>query len=289
MNKMIRISVVALATMLPTGLLRQCKPPPPPQETWVWCGVHPDDAYAQAKANTLAFVAGIDAAMGPCLPPPSNYSPAYPGSRYMAPHDYLRTLLVHKNAGMKTFVYDARIWSTDPSVRNAAIEYWRPHFNWIRAWDMGDEFDPDGSEWPILVSRWNTVMAHVVPATGIGPFSNHLPWALDEALRDMPAHASHLSYDLYNVEWSLAIAREYSQKVNALMCAINGLNHGPYVATAQNIESAMRNHRGAGCDMFLVFGGDKPWSTPGFDAPSLVNWNGTPTPLAAAVARGAQP
>ena len=43
---------------------------------------------------------------------------------------------------MKTIVYDARLWSVDAAIRREAIEYWMPSLDWIRAWDMGDEFDP---------------------------------------------------------------------------------------------------------------------------------------------------
>lgn len=49
----------------------------------------------------------------------------------------------------------------------------------------------------------------------------------------------------------------------------------------------MKAHRAAGCDSFLIFGGDMPYATSGFSVPSLVNHDGTPTTRARAVPRGA--
>lgn len=283
---MLKIRILLLA-LLSTVVMTSCDPPRPQAETWAFCGVHPDEPTALARAQTLHDVAGIDASFGPCLPPPANYTPANPGSRYLDPAGYKRAVLNNAAAGMKTIVYDARIWSTNAATRQAAIDYWQPHLANIRAWDMGDEFDPATPEWATLVSRWNLVLQYVTPVTGVGPFSNHLPWALDEALRDMPAHVNHLSYDLYNVEWSLAVARDFAPQVNHLMCAINALEHSTYIPTPLGVTNAMLDHREAGCDSFLIFGGDMPYATPGFNTPSLVNSNGTPTPLAQAVYDGA--
>lgn len=263
----------------------------PSAETWAFCGVHPADARAQTKANTLARSAGIDATFGPCMPPDwSTYSPAHPGQRYIDPIGYLALTVINANAGMKTIVYDERIWSTDPAVRQAAIDFWSPHRAWIRAWDMGDEFDPASPDWALLVQRWNTVLTHVTSVTGVGPFTNHLGNAaiMNQALVDMPAQAAHLSYDLYDVPESLVLAREFDSKTSHLMCAINALDHGPYRTSAWGVESQMLDHREAGCDSFLIFGGELPINTPGFSTPSLLNPNGTPTVLADAVARGAR-
>lgn len=286
MKRLISTIILAAVGLVSTA----CDPVPtrPEAETWAFCGVHPDEPTALARAQTLRNVAGIDASFGPCLPPPANYTPSNPGSRYLDPAGYKRALLNNAAAGMKTIIYDARIWSTSAATRQAAINFWQPHLANIRAWDMGDEFDPASSDWNILVARWNRVLTYVTPATGVGPFTNHLPWALDEALRDMPAQVNHLSYDMYNVEYSLAIARDFAPQTNHLMCAINALEHGPYVPTPLGIETAMLDHRDAGCDSFLIFGGDMPYATPGFGTPSLVNSNGTPTALADAVARGAR-
>lgn len=281
------IPILLLTLITTTACQRE---PRPAAETWAFCGVHPGDQRAQAKARTLATVAGIDATFGPCMPPDwLTYSPAHPGDRYISPAGYLVLTVINANAGMQTIVYDARIWSADPAVRQAAIDFWYPHRAWIRAWDMGDEFDPASPDWALLVERWNTVLTHVTPATGVGPFTNHLGNAaiMNQALVDMPAQVNHLSYDLYDVPGSLVLAEEFDAKVGHLMCAINALDHGPYQPSAWGIETTMLDHRDAGCDSFLIFGGDTPINTPGFSVPSLVNTNGTPTPWASAVYSGA--
>lgn len=287
MKRIILTALLAVSTFAATAC--ETVPARPEAETWAWCGVDPRDPLAQTKANTLHSVAGIDATLGPCLAVDwSTYTPANPGGRYLDPQGYLYLTVINANAGMKTVVYDARIWSTSASVRQQAIDFWYPHRAWIRAFDMGDEFDPASSDWNILVARWNRVLAYVTPATGIGPYTNNLPWALDEALRDMPAQANHLSYDQYDVPASLAIARQFAPQVGHLMCAINALDHGSFHPTAWGIESAMLDHRDAGCDSFLIFGGEMPINTPGFYGTSLVNSNGTATSWAEAVARGAR-
>lgn len=290
MRKSLFISIFSISFVATVTLLSGCEIPTsrPEAETWAFCGVHPDEPTAFARASTLATVAGIDASFGPCLPVDwATYTPANPGARYMDPAGYKRALLNNAAAGMKTIVYDARIWSTDSLQRQAAITFWQPHLANIRAWDMGDEFDPASPEWNVLVTRWNRVLQYITPATGVGPFSNHLPWALDKALLDMPAHVNHLSYDAYDIPSSLAIAEQYAPQVGHLMCAINALDHLNYHPTNLGIESQMIDHRDAGCDSFLIFGGDMPYATPGFNTPSLVNADGSPTPLAEAVYKGA--
>jgi hypothetical protein len=198
--------------------------------------------------------------------------------------------VINANAGMKTIVYDARIWSDDPATRNAAIEFWRPHIAWVRAFDMGDEFDPNGPEWSVLVHRWQVMMAYVVPQLGVGPFSNHLPWAIDPALASMPEHVYHLSFDEYNINSALWLADHFNLRVNHLMCAVNALNHS-WVTSATKIKSDMRSLRNYGCDSFLIFGGVNPYSTvpnydPNFGTYSLVTKNGTATSWATAVLQG---
>lgn len=265
-------------------------------ETWAFCGVHPDDAYAQQKANTMASVAGIDASFGPCMPPDwTTYSPANPGDRYVDPETYLRATVINAKAGMKTIVYDARIWNTDSHIRQEAINFWYPHRDWIRAWDMGDEFDPASQDWYILVDRWNIVLEYVTPQTGVGPFTNHLGNTdiFDKALEDMPAQKSHFSFDHYAEnpdgypQGLVDMARYLEPRVDHLMCAVNALEHFHFVPSASKLERQMREGRSVGCDAFLIFGGDIPVNTPEFKVPSLVNPNGTPTSLARAVARGA--
>jgi len=259
-------------------------------ETWIFCGIHPNDKFAQTKANTMAKVAGIDVSMGPCMPPDSNYTTSNPGSRYVDPQTYLHATVINANAGIKTVVYDARIWNDDPAVRQQAIDFWMPHLAWIRAWDMGDEFDPGTNDWQILVHRWNIVLTHIVPVTNVGPFTNHLGSVstIEQALIDLPNQGSHLSYDAYTetngkMQASLDIARTFDSQVNHLMCAINALQHNSFRPTATKIKNHIKDHINAGCDSILIFGGDMPINTPGFSKPSLVNSKGKPTSLASAI------
>lgn len=261
---------------------------PPPVDTWAFCGVHPDDPHAKAKVTTLATVAGIDATMGPCLPPDwSTYSPANPGQRYAEPEVYHRLVELNASVGMKTVVYDDRLWDSNPQIRTWARDEWWSVRQHIAGFDVGDEYDPNGPEWEILVSRWNLLIQEVVSDLNIWPYTNHLGWysALTRAVTELLGPM--LSYDAYDVPASLEIARTYAPQ-RPLMCAINTLRHGPYRPTPQNVEQAMRDHRTAGCEALLIFGGEQPINTPGFDHDSLVTDTGAPTPLAYAVARGAQ-
>ncbi len=265
-------------------------------ETWAFCGVHPDAPNAARAVRSLAVNAGIDATFGPCMPPDwSTYTTAEPGSRYVDPDTYFRLTVLNASVGMKTVVYDARLWSTDTAIRQAGIDFWAPHVAWIRAFDMGDEFDPAGADWPVLVARWRTVLQYVTPATGVGPFTNHLPFAhvLSRALTDMPEHVAHLSFDSYDEPTALALAAEFNPQVNHLMCAVNALKHGPYSPTSAKIVRQMRNLRAVGADSFLIFGGATPYNwdlTPdtAFGNVSLFNKIGRPTAWANAVLRGAQ-
>lgn len=265
-------------------------------ETWAFCGVHPDAPNAGRAVRCLAVNAGIDATFGPCMPPDwSTYTAAEPGGRYVDPDTYARVTELNASVGMRTVVYDARLWSTDVAVRQSTIDYWMPSVDWIRAFDMGDEFDPRGADWPVLVARWRTLLDFVTPATGVGPFTNHLPFSevLSQALIDMPEHVAHLSFDCYDEPASLALAAEFDGQVNHLMCAVNALKHGPYSPTSAKIVRHMRNLRTAGADSFLIFGGATPYNwdlTPDatFGSSSLFTSNGKATSWANAVLRGAQ-
>jgi hypothetical protein len=271
-------------------------PSPPALETWAFCGVHPDAPNADKGVRTLAMNAGIDATFGPCMPPDwSTYSPANPGSRYVDPNTYLRLTILNASVGMKTVVYDARLWSDDIAIREAGIDFWRPQLNWIRAFDMGDEFDPGGPEWAVLMARWRIMIDQVVPATGVGPFTNHLPYpeVLAKALVDMPEQRAHLSFDTYDEPFALAVTAEFDSQVNHLMVAVNALRHGPYAPTSANITRHMHNLRAAGADSFLIFGGANPYNgdltpDPTFGTYSLFNRSGNPTAWANAVRQGAQ-
>ena len=285
-----------LASILAPLGCETAPPPPPPAETWAFCGVHPDDPYAQKKANTMAQVAGIDSTLGTCLRPDlTTYTPTNPGQRYLDPTGYMRLLQINAKAGMKTVVYDARIWSDDITARQQAIDYWTPYLSNIRAWDMGEEFIPDTDDWKALVWRWRNVVTYVTPVTGVGPYTNNIGGKafLDASLRDMPQQANHYSFALYTegsngeplgIYETAALSQG---RVSNLMCAINTLQHGPYNPTADKVTMQMRMAKDVGCDMFLIFGGEMPINTDGFTAQSLVTSKGGATPLAAAVARGA--
>ncbi len=265
-------------------------------ETWAFCGVHPDAPNASRASETLATRAGIDATFGPCMPPDwTTYTPAEPGGRYVDPDTYARVTELNASVGMKTVVYDARLWSTDDAVRQSAIDYWMPSTAWIRAFDMGDEFDPGGAEWAVLLARWRIMIDIVIPATGVGPYTNHLGFAevLSQALIDMPEQRAHLSFDSYDEPTALALTAEFDGQVNHLMCAVNALKHGPYAPTSAGITAHMHRLRSAGADSFLIFGGATPYNedlTPDttFGRTSLFNNSGRPTAWANAVLRGAQ-
>lgn len=284
-----RIAALALVALAACSCARVGTTPPRTEaDTWAFCGVHPADPYAQAKVATLANRAGIDATFGPCLPPDwTTYTTTNPGQRYADPATYARLVDLNAGVGMTTVVHDARVWSPDAQVRLEAVQFWQSRLRWIEAWDMGDEFDPAGPDWQVLIDRWQIVLEWVTPATGVGPFTNHLWWSLDKALATLPGQDEHMSYDLYEMPESLAVAERFAGRTANLMCAINALDHGPYRTSAWVVEAQMLDHRDAGCDSFLVFGGDMPINTPGFDVPSLVHPDGSPTPLADATRRGA--
>jgi hypothetical protein len=230
------------------------------------------------------------------MPPDrSTYTPAEPGGRYVDPETYARLTELNASVGMKTVVYDARLWSTDASVRQSAIDYWMPSMGWIRAFDMGDEFDPATPEWAVLMARWRIMIDVIVPATGVGPFTNHFGYSevLAKALVDMPEQRAHLSFDSYDEPTALALTAEFDPQVNHLMCAVNTLKHSIYSPTSAGITAHMRKLRSAGADSFLIFGGATPYNwdltpDPGFGRTSLFSSIGRPTAWASAVLRGAE-
>jgi hypothetical protein len=290
-----RTAIAILTLALAAPLATACSPEEAPTdaETWAFCGVSPYEPHADAITKSLSQDSNIDATFGPCLPPDwSVYNTMFPGVRYQSATDYMATVKLNAKYDMQTIVYDARVWSTDPAVRAEAIKFWSPVIGSIRAWDMGDEVDPRTPDWAILIERWNIVRQYVTPATGVGPFTNHMPWVLDQALADLPGSAAHMSYDDYIVENSLNLASQWNFKVNHLMCSVNALDHGDFHPSAKQLQADMQAHLDAGCDSFLIFGGYRPY--PGkdqaidFKVDSLVTSTGKTTPLAEAVARGAQ-
>lgn len=270
------------------------KSPPqtiPKLDTWAFCGVSPNDPSAQKAANNIHTFAGINATFGPCLPYTS-YTPAETGTRYDTPADYMKLVKINALAGMKTVVYDKRLWDNSSTVRAVAYSYWNPVLPNIAAWDMGDEFDPASNEWSILVWRWTIMINSTLPATGVMPYTNHLPWtsALDKALDGNMVRASDLlSFDAYIIPTAVTLAKAYDTKVKVLMCAVNLLQQtGIPTVIPSYVENSMITLRNSGCDKFLIFGGHIPYGTTNFGTSSLVDSAGNTTTWANAVLKGSQ-
>lgn len=294
------ISALSMGTLALFGsVVPSCSsssPAPPRRDPVViaFCGVEPSDPKGPAKLLTIAST-GVDATMGPCRKPGADYSPSEPGQRYASPDEYLSITVMNANAGMKTVVYDARIWSDDADARQAATDFWSGHAAWVLAFDMGDEFNPfagDGGpygrigspgEWETLRSRWEVVQNGISAATGIPPFTNHLPWAVGAALTDLPS-ASWVSFDSYgNFDGSVGGVNTAASIADAtegrLMCAVNALKHLDYNPTRRSIRTVGENLNAVGCDHILVFGGERPIDTPGFPSPSMVDSRGRITAI----------
>jgi len=294
-QKMYGINAHALGPIAAPARLPKSAPLPK-QLTWAFCGVSPDDPSAQTAANNMHSVAGIDATMGPCLPY-DNYNPADTGTRYDTPQNYMRLLYINAKAGMKTIIYDQRLWDDNPFVRAVAYSYWKPVYASIAAWDMGDEFDPATDQWKTLVSRWKIMIDNTLPQTGIKPFTNHT-WIHDgigKGLIDLPYNNWMLSFDQYDYDQGVTLATKYNNEPNTtLMCAVNALQQlGLPTVAPTYIVNTMIRLRTAGCDAFLIFGGHIPYEKPGVTGPfgtsSLVNPNGSATSWATAVKQGSQP
>jgi hypothetical protein len=256
-----------------------------PLDTWAWCGVHPDDPTAATAARSMAQIAGIDVTFGPCNVPTPDYTPAFTANRYVSPDQYRRLVDINAAAGMKTVVYDSRLWSANAAVRADATQFWAPVYQHIEAWDLGDEFDPAGPEWPLLIQRWNRVLADVTPVSGIRPYTNHLPWATDEALADLPGNDQLLSFAWYADDLGASIARAHADEAT-LMCGVNAFDHFSFVPSPDKIRTDMAALRSAGCDKFLVFGGQRVYGSSTFGPTSLVDGAGAPTTWAPAVQEG---
>jgi hypothetical protein len=263
--------------------------PPPPKtiDTWAFCGVNPDDPNAATAVRAMAQIAGIDATFGPCNIPTPPYTPADPSNRYVPPDVYMRLVLLNATVGMKTVVYDARLWSTDPLVRSTAIGFWTPVLADIAAWDMGDEFDPAKPEWAVLKTRWVTMHTKIEPTTGVKPFVNFLPTALDQALIDLPGIGQLLSFDQYDGDRGVSVARTFDSQATTLMCAVNTIDHNGLAPTPPSIRSAMADLIAAGCDQILVFTGFPVYdTTPFFGNFSAVDKEGIATNRATAAQEG---
>lgn len=266
---MSRVAVVvaglAAAVLSAAPAPAQAAAPAAPVGVWAFCGVHPDAPHAAQQARAMSW-SGVDATFGPCMAPDrTTYTPSNTGPRYVTPDVYMRLVNLNAAAGMRTVVYDARVWSDDPAVRQTAISFWRPVIDHVAAFDMGDEFDPRTTEWPILLHRWQTVTAEVTPALGVAPYTNHLadPAILTQAAADLPGPI--LSFDSYTLDANgiaqdtLTLAREFDSATPDLMCAVNALPFNGLVPTWSGIAANMWQMRAAGCDSFLLFGGARPY------------------------------
>ena len=263
------------------------RPTTGPAELWAFCGVHPADPSAQRAADSLARDAGVTATFGPCNVPTGPYTADETADRYVDPDTYLRLVHINARAGMKTLVYDRRIWSDAAATRDAAIAFWKPVIADIAAWDMGDEFQPAHPQWQVLVRRWATVREYVTPRTGVGPFTNHVVDAVDDALADLPGSDELISFDHYN-DGDMdvpAFVRSLDGRVHTVMCGVNALTHLIFTPTPESVQTEIAELTEAGCDRFLVFGGERVYETTDthlFGDSSLVDADGRATPLAGA-------
>jgi hypothetical protein len=263
--------------------------PPPRRSTpvWAWCGVDPDQPDAIAAAESMHRDSGVDVTFGPCVQPTGNYTPADPGDRYVTPAKYHRLVTLNAAHGMKTVVYDARLWSENSITRSAAIEEWRPQAADVAAWDLGDEFDPALPEWAILRHRWDLVESDATLRTGVHAFANFTSFALNEAIRDIPYVRRLLSFATYYFDRGAGRAGEFAGSTDTLMCGVNAFDHDDLHPTPASIVSDMTTLRRAGCNQFLIFGGHRVYGTDHFGTQSLTDPSGNPTNLAAAVLQGA--
>ena len=257
-------------------------------DTWAWCGVHPDDLAARSSAASMATAAGIDVTFGPCNVPTPDYTPANTRNRYVSPALYMRLVEINAAVGIKTAVYDARLWSPNAQVRDTAIAFWTPVLRHVAVWDMGDEFDPTAPlEWNALIDRWNIVLADVTPRTGIRPFTNHLPTAIGDALDDIPEADKLMSFAVYGGDLGTSIARSNDAAIDTLMCGVNAFDHFGFVPTPARIRTGFSSLVAAGCDQILVFGGARVYGSENvFGDSSIVNRDGTAAPWAAGVREG---
>jgi hypothetical protein len=284
-------SLVALAVLLSAGIgvtHAEAAPIPRPADSWAWCGVSPDDPGAASAVQAMALAGGIDATFGPCNDPAAPYTPAFTSNRYVFPDVYMRLVKLNATVGMKTVVYDQRLWSPVTSDRSDAIAFWQPVLKDIAAWDMGDEFDPVGPEWPILKQRWTIVLNDATARTGIKPFTNTLPnaAALDKTLADLPGAGSLLSLAQYGGDLGASLAKAYDAKAT-LMCGVNTFDFNGLVATSTKIRTDSDTLRAAGCDQLLIFGGFPVYDTPMFGDLSITDRDGQATGRAPAAQEGA--
>ena len=144
----------------------------------------------------MAQAGGIDATLGPCNIPHSSYTPVDPANRYVAPDVYMRLVQLNATVGMKTVVYDARLYSGTASTRDTAIAFWTPVLANRRVGlarvrprscpcDVPFRMDENSHSWGL---------------DRVPPFVNFLPRdVLDNGARGLPGVERVLSFDNYDV------------------------------------------------------------------------------------------
>jgi hypothetical protein len=281
------VTAAAFVVEVPAPAGAAIGPVPARVDAWAFCGVRPSDPTAAAAVASIA-ASGVSATFGPCNDPaPGDYTVIDPRTRYVDPATYMQLVLLNASVGMKTLVYDARIYSTEADKRDAAVAFWQPVLQHIQAWDVGDEYQPPPSgDWTFLRQRWNTVRNLVTPATGVPPYANHVVEALDDALTDLAGSDQLLSFTRYTGDLGASVARQYDARTRVLMCGINTYDHFGLVPTPTKIREGMYDLVEAGCDRFLVFGGQRVYDSVRFGDKSLVDTTGAPTDWNTAVLEG---
>ena len=199
----------------------------------------------------------------------------------------MRLVQLNTTVGMKTVVYDTRLYSNDPVQRNAAVEFWMPVRANIAAWTSATNTTTP-PQWDTLKLRWTRVRTFVESLTGVPPFANFLPrtTTLNKALVDLPGVERLLSFAIYGGDNGASLAQQFDLKAK-LMCAVNELDHNGLVSTPAKIRSDMDGLKLAGCDQILVFGGYPVYDNNGFFADSsVVDLTGAPTNRAPATQEG---
>lgn len=274
------VAAILLTLLGGCGGVPSCAPRPAPfhpAEVWAWCGPDPADPGAYTALLTLRAI-GVTSVHGPCRRPGTGYTATDPGARYASPAEYRALVLLAAQAGLTVIVYDPRVWGT-PDDQQAALADWGPSMPYVRGWDMGDEIDPASpADWGTLTARWATVRNGL---TGRPPLTNHLPWALDNALRDLPGDV--LSFDSYDPGSTVRIAATYRGRAPHLACYVNTLTFGPFTPTPDAVARELRDVVTAGCDIVGIFTGMPP-DAPGLTGRSLVDVDGSATPIGRAVA-----
>lgn len=168
----------------------------------------------QADLNAMVDI-GVTVMHGPCRQPPSDYSPLEPGVRYASVSEYRYLVISNAIRGVKTVVYDPRVWSESYSTRIEAIRYWKAYAYWIEAWDLGDEPNINheqagkADETIGFSVRWSN-MRMVVHALGVEGLTN-IPPVLGErymrnVLDNMFPGTERIGFNIYkrkaNLRWT---------------------------------------------------------------------------------------